>query len=487
MPRIAIGGIAIESCTFSPLTSGMEDFLVLRGEEMQARYLFMPEWKFQGREDIEWFPILQAKAIPGGSVQAEVYAALKAELLDGIRAVLPLDGFYFDIHGAMNVVGMDDAEADLARSIREVVGAGCLITTGMDLHGNVTPELVKEVDIFTAYREAPHIDYLDTREKACRLLLQCLDEGTRPVRAWARIPVGLPGERTSTFVEPGKSVYQTLKLSDVRPGILDASLWVGYVWADEPRTSATVVVTGTDETACREEAVRIARVYWDARRDFDFCVEAHDADTCIAKAAALKQKSVFISDSGDNPTAGGAGDIPTFIGRLLAHPDFASGDATAIYASMPDPAAVRVCYEAGVGARVSVSLGGKLDPVHAVPLDVEGEVILLSPADPIGGDLAVLRVGGVNIILTSRRKPFHVIREFTRLGLDPAEHELTVVKIGYLEPELHAAASHAFLALTAGAVNQDIPKLAFKRIRRPFYPLDDGFDPGDFEVTLLES
>ncbi|MDB6078970.1 MAG: Microcystin degradation protein MlrC, partial [Akkermansiaceae bacterium] len=313
MHRIALGGIAIESCTFSPLTSAMEDFLILRGDEMLARYPFMPGWNFAGRTDIAWLPLLQAKAIPGGPVQAAVYQALKDELIEGIRKSLPLDGFYFDIHGAMNVVDMDDAEADLARAVRDAVGPDCLIAAGMDLHGNVTADLAGLVDIFTAYRMAPHEDYLITRERNCRLLLKCLDEKIRPVRAWARIPVGLPGERTSTFVEPGKSVYATLELSDPRPEVLDASLWVGYVWADEPRNSASVVITGTDVEVCREEALRVAKVYWDAREDFDFCSETCDADTCIWKAAAIGVNSVFISDSVDNPTAGGAGDIPYFV------------------------------------------------------------------------------------------------------------------------------------------------------------------------------
>lgn len=485
MPRIAIGGIAIESSTFSPLASGMEDFLILRGQELLERYPFMPGWKFRGREDIEWLPILQAKAIPGGPVKAEVYEALKAELVEGVRQVLPLDGFYFDVHGAMNVVGLEDAEADLASAIREVVGDACLMSAGMDLHGNISAELVEKVDLFTAYREAPHIDYLDTREKACRLLLHCLDEGIRPVRAWARIPAGFSGERTSTFVEPGKSVYRTLVQSDVRDEVLDASLWVGYVWADEARTGASVVVTGTDASVCREEALRIAGVYWDARDRFDFCVEAHDADTCIAKALELDRKAVFISDSGDNPTAGAAGDSSYFLRRLLARPDLASGEKTAIYASIPDEKAVHACWHAGLGGRVAVSLGGKLDPIHGQPLQVDGEVIFLEPSDLVGGNLAVLRVGGVKIILTSRRKPFHVIREFTKLGLNPAEDDVTAVKIGYLEPELHQAASHAFLALTPGAVNQEITSLDYRNLRRPFFPLDRNFDPGDFGVRVF--
>ena len=248
--RIGIGGIAIESSTFSPLPSRQEDFTILRGGEMLSRYPFMPDWCFRGRTDIDWLPCMHARAIPGGPVVSQSYAAMKQELLERIGGVLPLDGFYLDIHGAMNVLGMDDAEADLAAAIRDRVGPGCLISAGMDLHGNVSARLVELVDMFTAYRLAPHDDVLETREKACANLLHCLDHKIRPVRGWVRIPVILPGERTSTLVEPGKSVYASLQESDPVPGILDASLWVGYVWADEPRSSATVVVTGTDAVQC---------------------------------------------------------------------------------------------------------------------------------------------------------------------------------------------------------------------------------------------
>ena len=106
--RIGIGGIAIESSSFSPLPSSLDDFTILRGEEMLARYPFMPGWSFRDRTDITWLPCLQAKAIPGGPVARHAYDQMKRELLDRLRVALPLDGFYLDIHGAMNVLGMDD-------------------------------------------------------------------------------------------------------------------------------------------------------------------------------------------------------------------------------------------------------------------------------------------------------------------------------------------------------------------------------------------
>ncbi len=485
--RVGIGGIAIESSTFSPLPSGKDDFTVLRGEEMITRYPFMPGWSFRGRTDIDWLPCLHARSIPGGPVLSETYVEMKQELLGRIRAALPLDGFYLDIHGAMNVLGMDDAEGDLAVAIRELVGSDCLISAGMDLHGNVSARLVESVDMFTAYRLAPHDDVLETRERACANLMRCLDEQLRPIRAWMRIPVILPGERTSTLVEPGKSVYASLRESDVVPGIIDASLWVGYVWADEPRSGATVVVTGTDATNVQREAEKIARRYWDTRKDFNFVAPAGSADWCIEQAIAFPGNAVIISDSGDNPTAGGVGDVPYLIGRLLAQPAIARGEISAIYASIPDPAAVAACFAAGIGRDVEVSIGGKLDPVHAEPLAVTGTIKTLFPDDPVGGNIAVLCVAGLHIILTSRRKPYHFIKDFTNLGLDLAEHKITSVKIGYLEPELRHAARHALLALTPGAVNQDIPALHYERVVRPVYPLDPDFDAPDLRARLFGS
>jgi microcystin degradation protein MlrC len=483
--RIGLGGIAIESSTFSPLHSTLEDFTLLRGGQMLSRYPFMPGWRFRDRDDISWLPGLHARAIPGGAVEPGAYAQLKRELLESIQAALPLDGFVLDIHGAMNVLGMDDAEGDLAEAIRALVGPSCVISAAMDLHGNVTARLVELVDIFTAYRLSPHEDVLQTREKACANLLHCLDNRIRPLRAWVRIPVILPGERTSTTVEPGRSVYASLQESDSVPGILDASLWVGYVWADEPRSSACAVVSGTDARAVRREAERIARRYWDARTEFDFVAPAGSADWCIDQALACEGNAILLSDSGDNPTAGGAGDIPTFIERLLARPAFAQAQLTAIYASVPDPMAAAACQAAGLGGEVRVTLGGKLDPIHGAPLTLQGSVAALYAGDPVGGDIAVLRAGGVHVIITSRRKPYHIIADFANLGLDIAAHKLTVVKIGYLEPELRQAARHAFLALTDGSVNQDIPSLTYQRVQRPIFPLDREFSP-DLTARLFE-
>ena len=426
--RIAIGGMAIESSTFSPHRSGPADFTVTRGAQLLARYE-----DGQLPSSVDWIPLVHARALPGGAVEREFYESIKQELLAGLRDALPLSGVFLDIHGAMTVVGMTDAEGDLASAVRDVVGPDALISAAMDPHGNMSRQLITALDLATSHRRSPHEDAPLTKRRAVANLIACLERGVRPRKAWVRVPVVLPGERASTRDEPARGIYGRLPSVERQPGVIDAAVWIGYVWADEPRCSAAVVVTGTDEDAILREARGLAEMYWNARSEFAFSTEAGDADWCIATGLSSHDRPYFISDSGDNPTAGGAGDVAFMLERLLSHPALASGKATAIWASVVDPAAVARCVEAGEGATVDLRVGGVFGSAHG-KVALRGQVQRVQMADPVGGDIAVVATGGVRAVITSRRKPFHFIRDLTDLGLDPATHDLTVVKIGYLVP-----------------------------------------------------
>ena len=134
---------------------------------------------------------------------------------------------------------------------------------------------------------------------------------------------------------------------------------------------------------------------------------------------------------------------------------------------------------------MTVTIGGVNDPVNGFPLELTGTVYAIHEADPVGGDIVVIRHGGVHVIVPERRKPYHHMREFENVRLHPRDHDITVVKIGYLEPELREVASAAFLALTPGAVNQDIPSLPFARLRRPIFPLDPDMAEPDLTATVF--
>lgn len=468
--RFAIAGIHIECGTFSPLTSRREDFLSTRGDELMARYPFLenyPDW----RNEIEWVPLIHFRAMPGGVVTAEAYQTMKQEILTRLSEAGVLDGFYLDIHGAMSAHGLDDAELDLVQEIRATIGQDLPISCSQDLHGNVSAEFVRHVDYLTAYRTAPHIDFMETRGRAMERLHYMARNGTRPARAWAGIPVLLSGEMTSTEVEPGKTLWQ--KLTEYIDGhdIWDASLWAGYPWADQKRAMASVVVTGMDQGKVNQTAEEIAAAYWNAREEFRFISDAMP----VAKAIKHIEENelplpIFLSDAGDNPTAGGAGDTTGVLQVLL------DSHHTAIFASIPDAQAVVECKAAGVGADVSLSLGGKMDSLHSQPLEVTGTLRSYSERDTRLGPEAVVDVGNVSIILSSRRRPYHKREDFTGLGIDPMENEVTVVKIGYLEPELKAMAASHILLLSHGGVNPDLTSVEYKNLKQPIFPWDREFD-----------
>lgn len=479
-PRIGIAGISIESSTFSPHVSGDESFTIRTGDALLDYYPFLAAGT-PLREAADWVPLTHGRSLPGGAVVPATYDRMKHDILARVRAEGPFDGFFFDIHGAMSVVGREDAEGDLATALRAELGPDTLVSTSMDLHGNVSEALFEAVDLLTCYRMAPHEDWLNTKERAVHNLLVRLrgaagadPAARRPYKAWVRVPVLLPGEKTSTRIEPARSLYAALPEVEELPGVDDASIWVGYAWADEPRCHATVVVLGDDVETIGREAERLGRAFWDARAEFAFVGPVDSLDGALDEALADDAPRPFlISDSGDNPTAGGAGDVSWTLGRVLEREDLTAGDRTVIVASVFDPSAVAEAVRAGVGGQVRLTAGGRMDGRPRGPVEIDGQVFSLTPGDPVAGTQVVLRVGSVFAVITERRKPFHHLDDFRILGLDPETADVVIVKIGYLEPELYDLAAGWIIALTPGGVDQDLPRLGHSRLLPGVYPFDE--------------
>ncbi|GCB45184.1 M81 family metallopeptidase [Streptomyces sp. NL15-2K] len=485
-PVIAVAGLGIESSTFSPARTEAAAFHPQRGADVLTRYPFLAPGQ-PLREAADWRGALVGKALPGGTVTAAAYAELTAELLDRLRRSGPLDGLWYDIHGAMTVEGLDDAEAELLHRIREVVGPDVVVSTSMDLHGNVSRDLVHRTDLITCYRMAPHEDAMDTKERAARNLVDLLTSGApRPVKAWIPVPVLLAGEQTSTRIEPAKSVYAAVDEVEAANGVTDAAIWVGYAWADEPRNRAAVVVTGPSSAAVTAGAERLARGFWDARHDFAFVAPTGTLDECLDAALASAARPYFISDTGDNPTAGGAGDVTWGLEQVLTRPEFKDPSGpTVVYASLPGPAAVDTAVRAGRGATVTVTAGAEVDDRHAGPLTLTGTVHAIRHGDRDAEVEVVLRVGSVHVILTRLRKPYHHEHDFTDLELSPRTADVVIVKIGYLEPELFAMAADWKMALTPGGVDQELTRLGHHRVRRPLFPFDPEMPEPDLTARIV--
>ncbi|THC97045.1 hypothetical protein EYZ11_003488 [Aspergillus tanneri] len=497
-PVIAIAGLACETSTFTPSRTLAPAFHPRRGKEIIDEYAFLHPGTSIG-DAAEWHGALIGHALPGGMVTRDAYEELAEEIITRLRDIVSsttLHGLWFDIHGAMCVEGIGDVEAELLHRIREVIGPAVLVSASMDLHGNVSRELAHQTDLITCYRTAPHEDEPETKERACRNLVELLaqqpnniaaDRMVRPFKAWVPVPVLLAGEQTSTRMEPAKSLYVEVPIVEALPGVIDAAVWVGYAWADEPRNRAAVVVTGWETKSVAEGAERLARLFWDSRADFKFVAPTGSFAECIDSALRSTVHPFFISDSGDNPTAGGSGDVTWGLTQLLARSEFQDPTGpTVIYASLPGPKAVQKMVDDGIGATVTVTAGAEVDHMHSGPVTMTGRVHAIKHGDKDAVIEAVLQVGSVFAILTQLRKPYHHKHDFTDLNLNPGTTDTVIVKIGYLEPELFDMAAGWMLGLTPGGVDQDIRRLGHHRIHRPMWPFDTTFSsPPDLSARMI--
>ncbi len=487
LPRVAIAGIAIESSTFSPAKTNEEAFHADIGEKVLDKYPFLAVDSLD-RKRANWFPTLQGHALPGGIVTREAYDSLLEKTLSMLRENLPYDGLFLDIHGAMSVEGLDDPEGDFIKRVREIVGPETLISTSMDLHGNVSERLAHQSDLITCYRMAPHEDALESRKRAVDNLLDRLEQGRgRPAfKAWIPVPILLPGEKTSTRIDPGKSLYAKVDPVAGRTGITDAAIWIGYAWADEPRNHAVVMVTGDDREAVKEGAEELASSFWQVREEFEFVAPTATLEESLAKALVSEKKPFMISDMGDNPTAGGAGDVTWTLQQLLARPEFAAAEGPSlIYASIPGPEFVEKAIEIGVGGSIHAKAGALIDDRFAPPVELKGTIEAIEHGDKHAETEVVVKVGSIHVIVTKKRKPYHKEADFTRLGLEPRNADIVVVKIGYLVPELYEMRGDWIMALTPGGVDQDLDRLGYKRIKRPMYPLDRDMEDPDLSARFI--
>ncbi|WP_343609283.1 M81 family metallopeptidase [Novosphingobium sp.] len=460
MPRIAFGGIASECSTYSNIRQVITDANILRGEALAANERFA----FLKRYEMPFLPTLVAVFPSGGPLARATYEAIKADYLDRLKALLPLDGVYLPMHGALAVDGMEDAEGDWYEATRKLVGPACILSASYDLHGNFSRKIVDTLDAMSAYRTAPHVDRVETMMRATDMLTHALRTGERPSIVWASIPIVLPGEQTSTEWEPGRRLWSDLSEYNRLSGILDVTTLVGYVWADEPRSAASIVVTGTNRAMQTLIATELASRYWAARREFRFDFPTGTIAQTLAQAMASQTHPVIISDSGDNPGGGGNADQSFFLQAVLD-----AGAKNVLLGGMTDKPATDACYAAGVGATIPLSVGATLDPIMCKPVKVEATVkYLAKAADPADRE-AVISFRGVTMTLAARRRAYHEADAFRSLGEEPLKYDIVVLKCGYLAPTMKPLANPHLMALSPGAIDQDILHLANKR-RGPRFP-----------------
>lgn len=469
--RIAIGSLQCEGNSLTPIHTKFEDFDYAVGEAMYDEVQVVDYLKEHGCEIV---PTIYAHALPGGAVVKKDFLRLANEIVDGIPTE-GIDGIWLYLHGAMYVEEIGAGDTYLLRKIREKVGYDIPISVAMDFHANNTDEIVKLANCITGFRTAPHCDHKATQIRAARMLLQCIEKKILPRPQMVRADVVVCGDAVQTALEPLKSIMEMAEeMEETIPGMLSVQVFNGQSWVDEPYMGPSMVVTHeSDDTLAKNCAEKLAARFYEVRHDFQFLIEAVEPEEAIKRAMGATERQVFISDSGDNTTAGASGDNAYMINRLQK-----AGAKNVLVAGIADRIACEACYKAELGDVLTLQLGGSLDK-NSETATITGKLIhrgdIVSYTGGNAGPSATLDCGDMTVVVTRNRAAMCRPDIFESVDLDYSPFKIVVVKLGYLFPELAAKAERAILAFTPGSSTERLEDMHMQNIRRPMFPLDDDF------------
>jgi microcystin degradation protein MlrC len=489
--RAFVAGIVTETNTFSPIPTGAQDFDVIHdpADFPEGGELAGIAARLQAR-GVELAFGFSAFAQPAGPTVRGAYEAFREELLEGLRAALPVDMVILPLHGAMVAEGYDDCEGDVIERVRQVVGPDVVIGVELDLHCHLTEGMLVHADAIVIYQEYPHTDMAARGEQLVDLCADAALGKTRPTMAMfdCRM-IGL----YPTTREPMRGFVDAMKAAEGSDGVLSLSLAHGFPWGDVPDCGARMLaVTDGDAALAERTAAEWGRRFFELREEVSLrpleLDEAIDRALAVTGEAGAARRPVVLADQSDNPGGGAPGDSTFVLRRLLER-----GVADAALGMIWDPIAVRLAHAAGPGARLALRLGGKMGPASGDPLDLEVEVLavregmtqrwpqttgaIVAPC----GDSAALRVGGVDVIVASRRTQVFSPDVFTNLGVDAGSKRLLVVKSSqHFYAGFAPIAAEVLYVAAPGAVPVKVLEIPFTRADRRAYPwLADPFAAGD--------
>ena len=278
---------------------------------------------------------------------------------------------------------------------------------------------------------------------------------------------------------------------EAMPGVIDAGIWIGYVWGDNPRNQGTVMVYGDDEEQVKAGAKKLAQKFWDVRKQFSLEAPGYSLEKCIDLAVASKKKPFFISDMGDNPGGGGSGEVTWTLARLLKRPEFQTDKGKSVlYCSIPGEEVVKQARKVGVGGHVEGMVGAMVDNSYEGPVKLSGTVVYVSPEEDKNAeswrrkrDIAIVKTGSVYVVVgTSSPTP-----NLEGSGIDPKEMDIVMVKQGYLVTQWYNIQADWVMAFTRGGVDQDFKKLPYKNIVRPMFPIDPDMADPELNIIMVPS
>ena len=497
--RIAVGMISHETNSFSPVPTDLASFAGQRHGIVEAEEIIRD---FAGTktgiggfleigESEGWKMIgtVVASATPSANVAASAHEDLKGRLVEHLRSASKLDGVLLHLHGAMLSENAPDAEGDICRAVRDVIGPDVPLVVELDLHGNITEEFCDVVDGVIVYDTNPHVDAYERGVEAAELMARILrGDISRPTVHISKPPMLPPTINMRTAEGPMVRLLERGREWEAGPGILNVAVFPGFPYADFADAGTSIVVTATDSRSGERCAAEMGRLAWELREDFLKSIPP--VDEAVERALSLASDEsgsdegpVVLADVADNPGGGGSGDTPELLRELVKR------GARGALACLWDPETVEEAFTAGIGTEREFRLGGKTSDLYGEPVVARGIVRCLSDGLFTGygpvvrrlavrcGRTALIDVAGLKIVITSIRHAANDRGYFRVVGIQPEREPLLVIKSrGHFRADFEPIAREIVEVDAPGAANPNLSRYDFQHVRRPIWPLDEGVE-----------
>ncbi|HMM90765.1 M81 family metallopeptidase [Bradyrhizobium sp.] len=484
MTRIAVGGFLHETNTFAPTKATYQDFVHGGGWPAMAHGAdvlkvmrninvglagFIESAEAGGWELV---PTISAAASPSAHVTTDAFERVMEEMVDGIAAAGPIDAVYLDLHGAMVTERHDDGEGEILARVRKVIGKDVPLVVSLDLHANVSPEMMEHADALIAYRTYPHVDMAETGRACARHLALLLKSKTRLAKAFRQLPFLIPISWQCTSDQPTRDIYEEVAALESE-AVPTLSFAPGFPAADFAHCGPSVFAYGRTQADADAAAERIAALVESHEDDFDGHIYSPDDGVRLAmELAKTARKPIVIADTQDNPGAGGDSDTTGMLRALVRNK--ASAATGVIY----DPEAARAAHAAGLGATVTLDLGGKSgipgDQPYKETFIVEnlsdGKFVAAGPyyggRDMDMGLSACLRIGDVRVVVGSYKAQLADQSMYRYVGIEPTEQKILVNKSSvHFRADFEPIAEKLLICAAPGAMPADTAALPWTRLR----------------------
>jgi len=488
--RVVIGEFSHETNTFSPIKTELEHFRqrsLVYDAEVIERYRGTHTGlggyiEAASKAGVELIPAISANAVPSGTIERDAYEHIVGHLLATIHAATKqgLDGVALCLHGAMVVAGLDDGEGDILQRVRAAVGPDMPVVSTLDLHGNMTQQMVDNADCLFGFDTNPHVDGYERAIEAFAALQDLWAGSLRPVMRLQKTQMMPPTINMRTAEGPMVKLFERARQYEAMPGVRNVSVFGGFPYTDVEFGGLSVLaLTDAQPQLAEKICADIATYAWEIRHEF--LKQLWQPADAVRHAMAASRKPVILADVADNMGGGGSGDTTVLLRALL--------DASAQevgFAQIVDSAAAEECRRAGPGATVSLSLGGKTEPSHGLPTPVTGVVRALTDGrfinkgpmstgvESTAGLCARLEVGGVQLIITSNRLAPNDPEIFRHIGIEPTDMRILIVKSrGHFRAAYEPFAAEILEVDCPGFASPNLKHFTYRKARRPLWPLDE--------------